>query len=227
MSDMKWQGSARILGIVKSEEEKKIIFQTRIFYGCFLRNFPENRCFSHLSTISTTHQPKEKDFIMTASATASNNRKVVSAGIIAERAVVCTCNARNDENVFSNIEVAGLILAGKSIANAEFHYSKVTDAVFENCDINYGEFKFAVLENVTFVNCKLERSYFNFSSLDNVKFVNCLLDSSEFNFASGKVVFENCSLKFGENDLCHNLIESFEKMHPDFSYNTEFEMVYI
>ncbi len=89
---------------------------------------------------------------MTASAAASNNRKVVSAGIIAERAVVCTCNARNDENVFSNIEVAGLELAGKSIANAEFHYSKVTDAVFENCDINYGEFKFAVLENVTFVN---------------------------------------------------------------------------
>jgi len=42
-----------------------------------------------------------------------------------------------------------------------------------------------------------------------------------------KVVFENCSLKFGENDLRHNLIESFEKMHPDFSYNTEFEMVYI
>ena len=141
---------------------------------------------------------------MTASATASNNRKVVSAGVIVEKAAACTCNARNNENAFTNIEVTGLELAGKNISNAEFLYSKITDSVFENCDISYGEFKFAVLENVTFTNCKLERSYFNFAFLNNVKFINCILDGSEFNFASGKATFENSSLngaEFNSNTL--------------------------
>jgi uncharacterized protein YjbI with pentapeptide repeats len=139
----------------------------------------------------------KRNFIMTTSCAASN-RKAVSAATIVEKAAVCTCNARNNENAFSNIEVTGVELVGKSISNAEFLYSKVTDSVFENCDISYGEFKFAELKNVSFVNCKLERSYFNFSSLDNVKFVNCILDGSEFNFAGGKTVFENCSLNGAE-----------------------------
>ena len=46
--------------------------------------------------------------------TAASNRKVVSTAIIAEKAAVCTCNARNNENAFSNIEVTGLELVGKA-----------------------------------------------------------------------------------------------------------------
>lgn len=141
---------------------------------------------------------------MSDSAASVINRKVVSAEFIAEKAAICTCNARNSECNFHNLEVTALTLNGKSITNAEFLYSKITDTVFENCDISYGEFKFAVLENVSFINCKLERSYFNFAVLNGVKFVNCILDGSEFNFASGSAVFENSSCngaEFNSNTL--------------------------
>ncbi|MBE6394806.1 MAG: pentapeptide repeat-containing protein [Lentisphaerae bacterium] len=204
MSDIKWQGSECTLGIVKSEGEKKNLFYKCVYLpGVFCEMFRKTDVSVTYQQYLTNSSTKERDFIMTTS-TAASNRKVVSTAIIAEKAAVCTCNARNNENAFSNIEVTGLELVGKSITNAEFLYSKITDSVFENCDISYGEFKFAELENVTFTNCKLERSYFNFAILNNVKFVNCILDGSEFNFASGKVVFENSSLpgaEFNSNTL--------------------------
>ena len=37
-------------------------------------------------------------------------RKVVTAAQITEKAVMCTCNARNNENDFRNLEVADLVL---------------------------------------------------------------------------------------------------------------------
>lgn len=42
-----------------------------------------------------------------------------------------------------------------------------------------------------------------------------------------KVVFENCSLKFGENNLFDELRVRFIEMYPDFPYNAQFEMVYL
>ena len=203
MSDTKWQGSECKLGIVKSEGRKNLFSKRVYFPGVLCEIFRKTDVSVTYQQYQTNSSTKERDFIMTTS-TAAFNRKAVSAATIIEKAAVCTCNARNNENAFSNIEVTGLELTGKNITNAEFLYSKITDSVFENCDISYGEFKFAEFENVSFVNCKLERSYFNFALLNNVRFVNCILDNSEFNFASGKAVFENSSLsgtEFNSNTL--------------------------
>lgn len=54
-------------------------------------------------------------------------------------------------------------------------------------------------------------------------------DGQDFSFfgEEKKVVFENCSLKFGVSDLFYELIERFNEMHPDFPWNATFEMVFL
>ena len=110
-------------------------------------------------------------------------------------------NNRRNDNEFHNIAAADAVIEGKNLRNAQFHFAKMTNIRFAQCDLSYSEFKFAEFENVTFENCKMDRSYFNYAKMHGVRFKNCVLDGSEYDFADGDAVFENCSMENSEFNM--------------------------
>ncbi|MBQ7695602.1 MAG: pentapeptide repeat-containing protein [Lentisphaeria bacterium] len=102
-------------------------------------------------------------------------------------------NSRDDN--FRAVELAGTTIQNKDLNDAEFHFSKFTDVVFNAVNLRGAEFYFAEFENVRFVGCSIERGYFCYAKFNGVTFDHCLLDGSEFNMVAGKADFIECSMR--------------------------------
>ncbi|MBO4632447.1 MAG: pentapeptide repeat-containing protein [Lentisphaeria bacterium] len=112
-----------------------------------------------------------------------------------KKALMVSCgNLRNSEDNFQNLEIDGLTVENKNLVRTEFHYAKLTNAVFTGVNLEGADFQFAELDNVVFSRCLFKRGGFNFARMNNVRFQDCLLDSSSFSFAAGDAAFERCSM---------------------------------
>jgi uncharacterized protein YjbI with pentapeptide repeats len=102
--------------------------------------------------------------------------------------------------VAEDLEVNGCRLTGSSFAGAELVRARITDTVFERCDLAAAVFDHAVLTRVEFDNCRLSGADLSGSRLVDVGFRECRLTDASLRMAAGsRVRFEDCDL--GRLDL--------------------------
>jgi uncharacterized protein YjbI with pentapeptide repeats len=99
-----------------------------------------------------------------------------------------------------DLEVSGCRVTGSSFAGAELVRARVSDTVFERCDLAATVLDHAVLTRVQFDDCRLSGADLSGSRLVDVGFRECRLTDASLRMASGsRVRFENCDL--GRLDL--------------------------
>jgi uncharacterized protein YjbI with pentapeptide repeats len=102
--------------------------------------------------------------------------------------------------VAEDLEMSGCRVTGSSFSGAELVRARVTDTVFERCDLAAAVLDHAVLTRVEFEDCRLSGADLSGSRLVDVGFRECRLADASLRMTSGsRVRFENCDL--GRLDL--------------------------
>jgi uncharacterized protein YjbI with pentapeptide repeats len=109
---------------------------------------------------------------------------------------------RNDfaGQVAEDLDVSGCRVTGSSFAGARLVRARVSDTVFERCDLAATVLDSAVLTRVVFDDCRLSGADLAGSRLVDVRFRECRLVDANLRMTSGnRVRFEHCDL--GRLDL--------------------------
>jgi uncharacterized protein YjbI with pentapeptide repeats len=94
-----------------------------------------------------------------------------------------------------DLEMNGCRVTGSSFSGAELVRARVTDTVFEGCDLAAAILENAVLTRVEFKDCRLSGTDLSGSRLMDVEFRECRMTDANLRMASGsRVRFENCDL---------------------------------
>jgi uncharacterized protein YjbI with pentapeptide repeats len=97
--------------------------------------------------------------------------------------------------VAEDLEMSGCQVTGSSFSGTEFVRARITDTVFERCDLATAALDHAVLTRVAFDDCRLSGADLSGSRLVDVGFRECRLADASLRMASGaRVRFENCDL---------------------------------
>jgi uncharacterized protein YjbI with pentapeptide repeats len=102
--------------------------------------------------------------------------------------------------VAEDLEVSRCRVTGSSFSGTEFVRARITDTVFERCDLAAAVLDHAVLTRVAFDDCRLSGADLSGSRLVDIGFRECrLADASLRMTSASRVRFENCDL--GRLDL--------------------------
>jgi len=102
--------------------------------------------------------------------------------------------------VAEDLDVSGCRVTGSSFAGAELVRARVSDTVFERCDLSAAVLDHAVLTRVEFDDCRLSGADLSGSRLVDVRFRECRLADASLRMTKGnRVRFERCDL--GRLDL--------------------------
>ncbi len=94
-----------------------------------------------------------------------------------------------------DLEVSGCRVTGSSLAGAELVRARVSDTVFERCDLAAAVFDHAVLTRVEFADCRLSGADLSGSRLVDVWFRECRQADPSMRMTSGaRVRFEHSDL---------------------------------
>jgi uncharacterized protein YjbI with pentapeptide repeats len=97
--------------------------------------------------------------------------------------------------VAEDLEMSGCRVTGSSFSGAELVRARVTDTVFERCDLAAAVLDHAVLTRVEFEDCRLSGADLSGSRLVDVGFRESRLADASLRMTSGsRVRFENCDL---------------------------------
>jgi uncharacterized protein YjbI with pentapeptide repeats len=97
--------------------------------------------------------------------------------------------------VAEDLEMNGCRVTGSSFSGAEIVRARLTDTVFERCDLATATLENAVLTRVEFNDCRLSGVDLSGSRLVDVWFRDCRLADASLRMASGsRVRFEDCEL---------------------------------
>jgi uncharacterized protein YjbI with pentapeptide repeats len=92
-------------------------------------------------------------------------------------------------------EVSGCRVTRSSFVNAEFVRARLSDTVFERCDLSAAALTRAVLTRVVFDDCRMSGTDFSGAKMSDVQFHECRLVDSSFRLSSAeRVRFERCDL---------------------------------
>jgi uncharacterized protein YjbI with pentapeptide repeats len=95
----------------------------------------------------------------------------------------------------SDLDVVGCRLSGSTFIGAEIVRARVSDTVFEQCDLSATMLPEAVLTRVEFDDCRLSGADLSRARLHDVRFHECQLVDLNLRMASGdRVRFERCDL---------------------------------
>jgi uncharacterized protein YjbI with pentapeptide repeats len=94
-----------------------------------------------------------------------------------------------------DLDMSGCRVTGSSFAGAEFVRARVTDTIFEGCDLAAAVLDHAVLTRVEFDDCRLSGADLSGSRLADVWFRECRLADASLRMTSGtRVRFEHSDL---------------------------------
>jgi len=94
-----------------------------------------------------------------------------------------------------DLEMSGCRVTGSSFSGAELVRARITDTVFERCDLAAAVLDHAVLTRVEFDDCRLSGADLSGSRLVDVGFRECRLADASLRMTSGtRVRFDNCDL---------------------------------
>jgi uncharacterized protein YjbI with pentapeptide repeats len=97
--------------------------------------------------------------------------------------------------VAEDLEVSGCLVTGSTFTRAELVRGRITDTVFERCDLSAAVLDHAVLTRVEFDDCRLSGADLSATRLVDVVFRECRLVDATLRMASGhRVYFEHCDL---------------------------------
>jgi uncharacterized protein YjbI with pentapeptide repeats len=97
--------------------------------------------------------------------------------------------------VAEDLEVSGCRVTGASFAGAEFVRARVSDTLFERCDLAAAVLDHAGLTRIVFDDCRLSGADLSGSRLVDVVFRECRLADASLRMTSGsRVRFEHCDL---------------------------------
>ncbi len=97
--------------------------------------------------------------------------------------------------VAEDLEVRGCRVTGSSFSGTQLVRARITDTVFERCDLAAAVLDHAVLTRVQFDDCRLSGADLSGSRLVDVGFRECRLTDASLRMTSGsRVRFEHCDL---------------------------------
>jgi fluoroquinolone resistance protein len=97
--------------------------------------------------------------------------------------------------VAEDLEVNGCLVTGSTFTGAELVRARVSDSVFERCDLSAAVLDHAALTRVEFDDCRLSGADLSAARLVDVVFRECRLVDISLRMASGhRVRFDHCDL---------------------------------
>jgi uncharacterized protein YjbI with pentapeptide repeats len=92
-------------------------------------------------------------------------------------------------------EIAGCRVTRSQFVNSTLLRARVSDTVFERCDLSAAVFTNALLVRVEFDDCRLSGADFSGLKMSDVRFRDCPIVDGTFRLSSGdRVRFEHCDL---------------------------------
>ncbi|MHB8246375.1 MAG: pentapeptide repeat-containing protein [Acidimicrobiales bacterium] len=87
-------------------------------------------------------------------------------------------------------------VVGTALTGAHLDMARITDVVFEHCDLSGVSLLEASVQRVEFVGCRMLGVVASQAKLKDVRFLECRLDAAEFRLCTGdRVHFEDCTLR--------------------------------
>jgi uncharacterized protein YjbI with pentapeptide repeats len=97
--------------------------------------------------------------------------------------------------IAEDLDITGCRLTGSCFSGAELVRARVSDTVFERCDLSAAVLAGAVLRRVEIVDCRLSGVDLSGAQLNDVRFRECRLVGANLRMTSGsRVRFEGCDL---------------------------------
>lgn len=107
--------------------------------------------------------------------------------------------AQFDGQVAEDLDVSGCRLVGASFLGSELVRARVSDTVFERCDLSAAGLAKSVLTRVAFVDCRLSGVDLSGAQLSDVSFSDCRVVEANLRMCTGKRVrFDHCDLSGAE-----------------------------
>ena len=105
-------------------------------------------------------------------------------------------SANYSGQVAEDPDISGCRVTGSSFLNVELVRARMSDTLFERCDLSAAVLAKAALTRVEFDDCRLSGADFSGAKLSDVWFRECRLADASFRLSTGdRVRFEGCDLR--------------------------------